>query len=101
MKKNNALIGLLLAVVICGLIIFSIENDYSFTQIIVGFLVFILPSIFITSLQSKTIMFLITSITIMLGYISYKYEFYYIWIGVLQAVIIGRAINYFKIKTIT
>ena len=98
MKNNNLLIGLILSVIVSGLFIFSIENNYSFLQIIVGFLVYIFPSIFITSLQSKLTVFLLSSTTVMLGYFSYKYQFYDIWVGILEALIIGRAINFYKLK---
>lgn len=98
MKNNNLLIGIILSVIICGFIIFSIENNYSFLQIIVGFLIYIFPSIFITSLHSKLTAFLLSSTIVMLGYFSYKYQFYDIWVGVLEALIIGRAINFYKIK---
>jgi hypothetical protein len=98
MKNNNLLTGVVLSVILCGLIIFSIEKNYSFLQIIVGFMVYILPSIFITSLQSKLTIFLLSSTTIMLGFLSYKYQFYDIWVGGLEALIIGRAINFYKIR---
>jgi hypothetical protein len=98
MKNNNLLIGVVLSAIVCGLIILSIEKNYSFLQIIIGFMVYILPSIFITSLQSKLTVFLLSSTTIMLGFLSYKYQFYEIWIGALEAIIIGRAINFYKIR---
>ena len=98
MNKNNLIVGFLLSIIICGILIFSFENNYSSIQIIVGFLIYILPSIFITSLQSKLTVFLLTSTTILLGFLSYKYQFYDFWIGVLEALIIGRAINYYRIR---
>lgn len=98
MKNNNLVIGVILSVIVCGLIILSIEKNYSFFQIIIGFLIYILPSIFTTSLQSKLKVFLLTSTTLLLGFLSYKYQFYEIWIGALEAIIIGRAINFYKIR---
>ena len=98
MNKSNLIVGFLLSIIICGILIFSIEKNYSFFQIIIGFLIYILPSIFTTSLQSKLIVFLLTSTTILLGFLSYKYQFYEIWIGALEAIIIGRAINFYKIR---
>jgi hypothetical protein len=87
-----------MSILICGVLIFSFEKNYSFLQITIGFLLYILPSIFITSLQSKLTVFLFSSITIISAYISYKYQFYDAWIGVILAVIIGRTINVYKIK---
>lgn len=98
MKINNFTIGFLISILICGILIFSIEKNYSFFQIIIGFLIYILPTIFITSLQSKLTVFLISSTTIMIAYISYKYHFYDVWIGVILAILTGRTINFYKIK---
>lgn len=98
MNKSNLIVGFLLSIIICGILIFSFEKNYSFIQIIVGFLIYILPSIFITSLQSKLTVFLLSSTTIMVGFLSYKYHFSNIWVGILEALIIGRAINFYRIK---
>jgi len=98
MKKNNLLIGLILSALVCGIIICSIEKNISLSKIFIGFIIFIFPSIFITSFQSKLTVFIISSITIILGFISYKFQIYDIWIGVLEALIIGRAINYYRIR---
>jgi hypothetical protein len=98
MKKNNLLIGLILSALVCGIIICSIEKNISLPKIFIGFIIFIFPSIFITSFQSKLTVFIISSITIILGFISYKFQIYDIWIGVLEALIIGRVINYYRIR---
>lgn len=98
MRKNNPLIGFLISVITCGLLIFSIEKNYSFLHIFLGFGVYILPSIFITSVKSKLTTFLISTTTILLGYLSLKYQFYDVWVGVLLALLIGRTINFYKIK---
>ncbi len=98
MRKNNAIIVLLISALTCGILIFSFENEFYFLQITVGFLIYILPSIFITSLQSKLTLFILSSTTILLVYFSFKYQFYGVWIGVLEALVIGRAINIFKIQ---
>ena len=98
MNKSDLIVGFLLSIIICGILIFSFEKNYSFIQIIVGFLIYILPSIFITSLRSKLTVFLLSSTTIMVGFIAYKYQFYNIWVGILEALIIGRAINFYRIK---
>lgn len=87
-----------MSILVCGIIISSIEKGYSFLQITIGFFLYILPSIFVTSLQSKLTVFLFSSTTIMSAYISYKYQFYDAWIGVILALIIGRTINYYKLK---
>jgi hypothetical protein len=98
MRKNNPLIGLLISVITCGILIFSFEKEFSFLQILLGFAVYILPSIFVTSFQSKLTVFIISTTTILLGYLSFKNQFYEIWAGVILALLIGRTINFYKIK---
>jgi hypothetical protein len=98
MRKNNTLIGLLISVITCGILIFSFEKGFSFLQILLGFGVYILPSIFVTSFQSKLTVFIISTTTILLGYLSFKNQFYEIWAGVILALLIGRTINFYKIK---
>jgi hypothetical protein len=98
MRKNNPLIGLLISVITCGILIFSFEKEFSFLQILLGFVVYILPSIFVTSFQSKLTVFIISTTTILLGYFSFKNQFYEIWVGVILALLIGRTINFYKIK---
>jgi hypothetical protein len=95
---NNKIIGLVLSLLVCGVPIFSFEKTYSFLQTTIGFLVYILPSIFITSLQSKLTVFLFSSTTIISAYISYKYQFYDAWIGVILT-LICRTLSFNKIKT--
>lgn len=98
MRKYNPLIALLISVITCGILIFSFEKEFSFLQILLGFVVYILPSIFVTSFQSKLTVFIISTTTILLGYFSFKNQFYEIWVGVLLALLIGRTINFYKIK---
>lgn len=98
MRKNNPLIGLLISVITCGILIFSFEKEFSFLQILLGFAVYILPSIFVTSFQSKLTVFILSTTTILLGYLSFKNQFYEIWAGVILALLIGRTINFYKIK---
>jgi hypothetical protein len=98
MRKNNPLIGLLISVITCGILIFSFEKEFSFLQILLGFGVYILPSIFVTSFQPKLTVFIISTTTILLGYFSFKNQFYEIWVGVLLALLIGRTINFYSIR---
>jgi hypothetical protein len=98
MRKNNPLIGLLISVITCGILIFSFEKEFSFLQILLGFVVYILPSIFVTSFQSKLTVFIISTTTILLGYFSFKNQFYEIWVGVILALLIGRTINFYSIR---
>ena len=45
---NKTFIGVVIALIFSGFIILSIENDYSFSQIFIGFIIFIISSIFLS-----------------------------------------------------
>ena len=100
MKKfaNNTLIGIIAAIIFMGLIIYAIEEKKSALQIISGFTLFILPFIFLSSFSSKIMSFILTSATILFGYIVYKMGYHDVWIGMLQALVIGGAIYFYKVR---
>jgi hypothetical protein len=95
---NRVLTGVLLASVFSALIILSIEKQYSFYQISFGFLVYIMPAMFISSFKSRSLAFLITVVSILFAYSSYHFQLQDIWVGVLMAFIIGLPIYYYRIS---
>ncbi len=101
MKKDlqGTFIGIVTSIIVIGLIIYSIEDDKSILQMIVGFIVFILPFTFFSSFASKIMSFILASVTILFGYIVYKLGYYDVWMGIVQAMLIGGSIYYFRIRT--
>ena len=101
MRKDlgSTLIGIVAAIIVMGLFIYSIENDRSILQMIVGFIVFILPFTFLSSLASKIMSFILASLTILFGYIVYDMGYHDVWIGIVQSMLIGGAIYYYRIRT--
>lgn len=101
MKKDlqSTFIGIVAAIIFMGLTIYSIEDDRSILQMIVGFIVFIFPFTFFSSFASKIMSFLLASVTILFGYIVYKLGYHDVWIGIVQAMLIGGAIYYYRIRT--
>ena len=95
---NNVLIGVLAAIVIGGLIIYSIEDDRSLLQILSGFAICIVPFTFLSSFFSKVTSFILVLAFILLGYLAFKMEYYDVWIGVVMAAVIGGATFYFRIN---
>lgn len=95
---NRVLTGVLLASVFSALIILCIEKQYSFYQISFGFLVYIFPTMFISSFKSRGLAFLITFISILYAYSSYRFEWHATWVGVLMAFVIGLPIYYYRIS---
>jgi len=90
--------GILIAIVFSALIILSIEKQYSFYQISFGFLVYIIPAMFISSFKSKGLAFIITVVSILFVYCSYHFAWHDTWVGVIMAFVIGLPIFYYKIR---
>lgn len=95
---NRVLSGVLLAFAFSALIILSIEKQYSFYQISFGFLVYIIPAMFISSFKSRGLAFTITVVSILFAYCSYHFVWHDTWVGVLMALVIGIPIYYYKIR---
>lgn len=95
---KQSFVGLLIATIISVLIIISVENDYSFSQILIGFLIYIFPSIFISYLRSSLFVFIISLLTILFVYCSIHFEFYNTWVGVLIAFSIGVPLHFYRIS---
>ncbi len=95
---NRVLFGVLLASIFSALIILSIEKQYSFYQISFGFLVYLIPAMFISSFKSRGLAFIITVVSILFTYSSYRFEWHATWVGVLMAFIIGLPIYYYRIR---
>ena len=98
-KTKNIFVGAIAAIVVVGLLIFTIETDRSFLQMVTGFILFIFPFMFISSFASKIMSFILASFTIIFGYVAYKMGFHDFWIGIIQAFVIGGAIYYYRIRT--
>lgn len=95
---NRVLSGVLLAFAFSALIILSTEKQYSFYQISFGFLVYIIPAMFISSFKSRGLAFIITVVSILFAYSSYHFEWHDTWVGLLMAFVIGLPIYYYRIR---
>ena len=101
MKKNTNLItGIFFAIIIAGIIIYSIENNKSFIQIIIGYFVFIFPVTFISSFKSKFLSFSLAFLTILFAYFLYKFNFYDVIIGIILAILSGGALYYYRVSKV-
>jgi hypothetical protein len=94
-------VGIITAVLFCGVIIWSIEHSYSFWEILVGFISAILPIVLLSAIRSNVAVFFVLSFAILLGYFSYKFEHYSVGIGVILALIVGIPIHYFRVRKTT
>jgi len=100
-KIKNTITGVIASIIVVGLLIFTIETEKSILQLIVGFVFFIIPFSFISSFTSKLMAFLLASFTILFGYVGYKIGYEDLWIGIAQALVIGGATYYFKVRKAT
>lgn len=98
MQIKNILIGGLAAIICAVIIIFAIEEKKSFLQILSGFVIFVIPFIFLSSFGSKIGSFIFLFCTLMITYLVSKYTYEDFWLGVLIAAIIGGSAFYFRVN---
>lgn len=97
-KTVSNIIGIFLAALSCGILIYAYETQRSFTQIIISFSILFLPITFISSLNGKVAVFLFTSLLIFGGYICYKQEWHDTGFGVALAILLGGATYLFRVS---
>ena len=98
MNINKIILGSIVALLSFAIIVYLIETDKSLFQLLIGFLIFIIPIIFISSFQSTIPVFILVLFTAFFAYGMYKSEYYDTLYGFLLAVIIGGSISYFRIN---
>ncbi len=96
-KLTNFFIGIIISIVFAGTIIFSIENNLSFLQIFLGFIVFVLPFTFISSFKSKFSIFTLSMLSILVFYVVIKFDFFDFFVGFGLALISGISLHYFRV----
>jgi hypothetical protein len=99
-KMNKTLIGVILGLLFASILIFSMNSGLNILQMSIGFLVYLIPSIFLSSFQSRKMSFTLTVFTALFTYVSFKYNYTDVWAGVLLALIIGLPLFYIKISKI-
>ena len=92
------MLGSIVALFSFSIIVYVIEADKSLVQLLIGFFLFILPVMFISSFQSTTPVFILVLFTAFFAYGMYKFEYYDTLYGFLLAIIIGGSISYFRIN---
>ena len=97
MDFKKIILGILVALSVIGVITYTSSTNRSFIQLFIGFVLFILPIMFISSFSSTTAAFTLTIYLAVTGYLIYSYKFYDTLMGLLLAIIIGGSIAYFRI----
>lgn len=98
MNINKSILGAVVALFSFAVIVYAVETDKSLIQLLVGFILFVMPIIFISSFKSSTGMFFLVIFTAFFSYGMYKYEYYGTLFGLLLAIIIGGSIAYFRVE---
>ena len=99
MKINKIILGSGVALATFVIIVYMIESESSLLQLFIGFFIFILPIIFISSFQTTTPVFFLVLLSAFFTYfVIYKYEYFDTLFGLLLAIIIGGAISYFRVQ---
>lgn len=92
------IVGVIIALLFSGIFIFPIEYDCSLIQIAFGFVVFLIPIIFVSEIKNNSRVFTALVFSILFAYLNIKWGFYSTFIGVLLATIVGLPIHHFVIK---
>lgn len=93
----KTLTGVTLGSLFTGLLIYSINEQYSLMQVFTGFILFILPALFLSSFKSRTASFILTFVAILFVYFCYKYDYTETWAGVAMALTIGLPVYFLKV----
>lgn len=100
MKSISIIIRIILAILVCGILIYAFESERSFIQIIAAFAILFIPITFISSIKDTVAVFLFVSILISVGYICYKQDWYDTGFGVALAMLLGGATCFFKVSKV-
>lgn len=95
MKK--VLLGIIVALAACAILFYVIENKKSGMQVAIGFLLFIFPFIFLSSLKSAVPAFILSLLTAGTVYAAFKYHYFDLFWGIALAFVIGIPIFYFRV----
>ncbi|WPE17230.1 hypothetical protein R5P06_03965 [Candidatus Thioglobus autotrophicus] len=98
MTINKTMLGVIVALLSFVVIAYAVETDRSLVQLFIGFILFIIPVVFISSFNSSTGSFVLVIFTTFFSYGMYKYEYYGTLFGLLLAIIIGGSIAYFRVE---
>lgn len=97
-RSKDIILGTIVALLSSGLIIFSIEYDKSFWQIVLGFILFFLPITFFSTFFSKIGAFLFVFSSVLISYFVNRYLLYDFWIGVLLALVLGGSLYFLRVR---
>ena len=98
MKIFRNSLGIILAIICCGILIYAFETNRSFLQIIIAFVALYFPIAFISSINEKVAIFLFTSFLIIGSYICFRHQLYDTGFGAALAIFLGGATYIFRVS---
>jgi len=90
--------GTVTSLLFSAVIIWSVEQAYSFWQVTLGFVSSILPIIFFSGIRNNVAVFIFLTAAILFGYLTFRWEFTNVWAGIILALILGFPIHYLRVK---
>ena len=87
--NRKAIFGIIMAVLIFGLIVLSIETTLTVWQVASGLVIFWVLSLGFTNLRNSLMLLIMTLILLLIIYLSIKYS----WIGIVPGAIVGITIG--------
>jgi hypothetical protein len=97
---NKLFTGILIGISFSSVLIYIMRENCSLIQVLIGFVLFIFPAVFLSSFKSRTLAAVLTVMIFMFVYISVEFNFSDTWVGALMALIIGLPLYVFKIRQI-
>ncbi len=91
-------LGVGLAIITVATVVYVLETDRSLVQVTVGFILFFLPAVFISSFRSTASIFLLVACTGATGYLVVKGSYYDTALGIGLALLLGGSIAYWRIR---
>lgn len=95
---KNIVIGVIAALLFGGIIVYAFETNASLVQILIGFIIFIFPTTFISLFKGKIATFVLTLLIVLFTYIVFKNSYHDVWLGLLLAIITGGSAFYFRVR---
>lgn len=94
---KNIIIGSVAAIAFAAVLIFAIEENKSFFQVLSGFIIFVIPFTFLSSFGSKIGSFFFVFLVLIITYIVSKFVLEDFWLGVVLAAIFGGSVFYYRV----
>ena len=92
---KKILVGSIAAILCANILIYAVESHRSLNQILLAFILFVLPFSLLSAFFSKTGSFILVFTSIMIDFVVTRYSYNDFWLGIVLAAIIGGAVYFY------